>query len=155
MYVAGENNGCLLARSRVPPLGFRGPILTRPLNASDVKSTSRFGIDKFGMYCGAQDTLNAIHKAQKAGTLHLKYHGIEMVEKAGNRLCYKLVRTPYDPPEMKEKINELTIYIDRATLLQVGSILKDEKGEFIAEYFFRDIELNPTFDEGQFTRKKL
>lgn len=154
MFVAGENDGCLLARSRVPP-GFRGLVLKRPLDAADVKRTSRFGIDKFGMYCGAKDTLDAIHKAKEAGTLHLKYHGIEMVEKAGNRLCYKLVRTPYEPPEAKEKINELTIFIDRATLLQVGSILKDEKGEFIAEYFFRDIELNPTFDEGQFTKKKL
>lgn len=155
MYVAGENKDCLLARSRLKPLNIRGPVLSRPLDAEDVKATSRFGIDKFGMYCGAKDTLDAIHAAQKAGTLHLKYHGIEMVEKAGNRLCYKLVRTPYDPPEAKERINELTIYIDRATLLQVGSILKDAKGEFIAEYFFRNIELNPAFDDAQFTRKKL
>jgi hypothetical protein len=129
--------------------------LTRPLDASDVKATSRFGIDKFGMHMGAQDTLQAIHAAQKAGTLHLKYEGIEKVSKAGDRLCYKLVRTPYTPPEEKEGINELITYIDRATLLQVGSILKDAKGEFIGEYFFRDIELNPAFDEAQFTRKKL
>ena len=85
----------------------------------------------------------------------MKYEGIEKVAKAGDRLCYKLVRTPDEPPEAIEGINELTIYIDRATLLQVGSIVKDAKGEFIGEYFFRDIELNPTFDNEQFTRKKL
>jgi hypothetical protein len=155
MYVAGENDGRLMARSRLKPTNIRGPVLTRPLDADDVKATSRFGIDRFGMYMGAKDTLDAIHAAQKAGTLSLTYHGIESVEKAGNRLCYKFVRTPYTPPEAKEGINELTIFIDRATLLQVGSILKDVKGEFIAEYFFRDIELNPTFADDQFTRKKL
>lgn len=155
LYVEGENNGCLLALSRLPPFGIRGPVLTRPLNAADVTATSRFGIDKFGMYMGATDTLRAIHAAQKSGTLHLTYEGIEKVSKAGDRLCYKLVRTPYVPPEEKEGLNELTIFIDRATLLQVGSILRDSKGELIAEYFFRDIELNPVFDDAQFTRKKL
>ncbi len=155
LYVEGENDGCLLARSRLPPLGFRGPILTRPLDAADVQATSRFGINRFGIYTGQKDTLDAIQKAEKAGTLHLKYHGIETVEKAGNRLCYKLVRSPYEPPEEMEDLNELTIYIDRATLFQVGSILRDAKGEFVAEYFFRDIELNPKFDEKQFTRKAL
>jgi hypothetical protein len=155
LYVEGENGGNLLARSCIPGIGMRGPVLSRPLDGADVTSTSRFGIDKFGMICGAKDTLEAAKAAQKAGTLHLRYDGIETVEKAGNRLCYKLVRTPYDPPEAKEGINELTIYIDRATLLQVGSILIDAKGEFVAEYFFRDIEINPKFKEGQFTKKAL
>jgi hypothetical protein len=40
-------------------------------------------------------------------------------------------------------------------LLQVGSILRGEKMDLIAEYFFRDIVPNPTFDEKQFTRKAL
>jgi outer membrane lipoprotein-sorting protein len=39
--------------------------------------------------------------------------------------------------------------------LQVGSVLLDSKGQVIAEYFFRDIEINPTFDKDQFTRKAL
>lgn len=154
MYVAGQYEGKLVAR----PLFFGRelPVLARrPLDAPDVMSTTRFGIDKFGMYLGAKATLDAIHAAQKAGTLHLKYEGIETVAKAGNRRCYKLVRTPYMPPEEKEGINELTIYIDRATLFQVGSILKDARGEFIAEYFFTEIELNPIFDEKQFTDKAL
>ena len=83
----------------------------------------------------------------------MKYLGIERPKEVGNRLCYKFVRTPYDPPEglAKENLNELTIYIDMQTMMQVGSVLKDMEGKLIAEYFFREIELNPTFDEKQFT----
>jgi outer membrane lipoprotein-sorting protein len=47
---------------------------------------------------------------------------------------------------------KLTIWIDCDTLMQVGSDLRDADGEFIAEYYFRDIELNPKFDDKQFTR---
>ena len=151
MYVSDENDGKLLARTRIPPVGIQGPVLAFPLTAPNVQAAGRFGIDKFGMYLGAKDTLAAIHAAQKAGTLHLRYDGIEPVEKAGGRMCHKFVRTPYDPPEAKERINNLTFYIDRATLLQVGSILIDENGEFVAEYFFKDVEINPTFHEKQFT----
>lgn len=154
LYVEGQNNNRIAVR---PCLigGIHGPILRRPLDAGDVKSSSRFPVTRFGLYAGAKGTLQSIHEAQEKGTLHLRYDGIERVEKAGHRPCYKLVRWKYDPPEEKEGLNELTIYIDQATLFQVGSILRDAKGEFIAEYFFRDIELNPTFDEKQFTEKTL
>lgn len=153
LYVEGENGGSLLARSLI--FGIPGPILSRPLNAADVKSTSRFGIDSFGIYLGQKATYDAIVEAKKGGVLFLNYKGIEPCEKAGNRLCYKFVRTPYEPPDPAEGLNDLAFYIDRATLMQVGSVLTDDKGKFIAEYFFRDIEVNPTFDEKQFTRKAL
>ena len=120
-------------------------------------ATSRFGVDKFGMYLGAKDTVEYMAKAKQKGTLHIKYLGIERAKEVGNRFCYKFVRTPYETPEglASEKLNELTIYIDTQTRLQVGSVLKDTDGKLIAEYFFRDIELNPTFDEKQFTMDSL
>jgi hypothetical protein len=34
-------------------------------------------------------------------------------------------------------------------------VLKDSDGKLIAEYFFHDIHLNPTFTEKQFTQKAL
>lgn len=155
MYVEGENDGNLLARGLL--FGVEVPVLLRrPVWASDAKSSSRFPITKFGVNMGQRSTLDSIHRAQKADTLHLKYLGTERVEKTGNRMCYKLIRTPYVPPEEgDDNLNELTIYIDRATLLQVGSVLKNASGEPLAEYFFREIELNPTFDEDQFTEKTL
>ena len=65
LYVEGDNDGKLLPRLRLAPFEIqRGPILARPLDAADVTSTSRFGINRFGIYFGARDTLDAIHAAQ-------------------------------------------------------------------------------------------
>ncbi|MSQ95103.1 MAG: DUF1571 domain-containing protein [Gemmataceae bacterium] len=151
LYVEGENDGNLLAR----PFFDKFPIMTARPDGAEAMSTSRFPVTEFGIYKGAKSTLTAIHEAQSKKTLHLKYEGIHRLEQVGGRLCYKLVRTPYDPPEEKESLNELTIFIDQETLMQVGSILKDTEGKLIAEYFFRDVQVNPTFDAKQFTDKAL
>ena len=55
----------------------------------------------------------------------------------------------------EDGLNELTLYIDCENWLQVGSILRDPEGRLIAEYFFPDVEINPTFPENQFTRAAL
>src|SRR5205807_2321134 len=151
-YVAGENDGKLQARSCL--FGIRGPIVSRPVDGPDAKATSRFPITEFGMYVGAKQTIDAMLAARERNALHVRYLGTERLKQVGNRLCYKFIRTPYNPPEA-DNVNELTVYIDQETLLQVGSTLRDPDGELIAEYFFRDIELNPTFDEKQFTSKAL
>jgi hypothetical protein len=150
LYVDGENDNLLMAR-----VFFKfGPIFHKKVDAPDVKTTSRFPITQFGMYIGAKDTLYHMQAAEKAGTLHVRYEGIIPVKELGNRLCYKFVRTPYNPPE-GDGVNELTIYIDQVTHMQTGSVLKDSEGKLIAEYFFHDIHLNPTFTEKQFTQKAL
>ena len=153
LYVHGNNDGKLIARGLA--FGFEVPILvTRTLDAPDVKATSRFPVTEFGIYKGAKSTIDAMRAAEKRGALAVRYDGIECVKELGDRYCYKLVRGPYDPPEV-DGINELTIYVDVETLMQTGSVLKDAEGKLIAEYFFRDIELNPQFDEQQFTNKSL
>lgn len=149
MYVEGENDGKLLARSML--FGIRGPIVARPVDAPDCKATSRFPITEFGIRAGAVSTINAMRAAQARGKLHVTYEGTEPVAKLGDRPCYRMVRTPYDPPE-DDNCYKLTIWIDCDTLMHVGSELIDVEGNLIAEYYFRDIELNPTFDEKQFTR---
>ena len=150
LYVDGENDGLLLARPTVSVLG----IQQRKVDDPQVKATSRFPITQFGPYLGAKDTHYHMYEAQKNGTLHVKYEGITRVKELGNRPCYKFRRYPYLPPE-GDGVNDLTIYIDLDTHMQVGSVLKDVEGMLIAEYFFRDIELNPTFSDIQFTRKAL
>lgn len=153
LYDAGENDNVLAVRlSRIFPV-----ILHKKLTDPEVMATSRFGVTKFGMYFGAKDTVDTMREAAKKNTLHVSYQGIERPKELGNRLCYKFIRTPYDSPEglAKENLNELTIYIDMQTRLQVGSVLKDTAGKLIAEYFFREIELNPTFDEKQFALDSL
>src|SRR5262249_30219532 len=150
LWVDGENDGLLLVR----PINAFVPYMHKKVDAPDVMATSRFPITQFGMYLGAKDTLIHMKAAQEKGTLHVAYLGVERPEVLGNRRCYKFVRTPYYPPE-GDGVNELIIYIDQATLMQVGSVLKDSDGNLIAEYFFRDVELNPTYDAKMFTLKSI
>ena len=49
----------------------------------------------------------------------------------------------------------LTVYIDLENWLQIGSILRDSEGKLIADYFFRDVHINPKFKDNQFTRSAL
>jgi len=154
LYVEGENNNKMKAR----PAGFllqNLGIFTRDIDAPDVRASGRYLVTQFGIKLGTVRTLNAMLSAKGRNVLHVEYKGVFRVPDTGDRLCYKIVRTPYDPPEDLEGVNELTIYIDTETWLQVGSILKDSAGKLIAEYFFRNIKLNPTFKANQFKLSTL
>jgi hypothetical protein len=153
MYVEGENENNLLAHSALFSIP-TGIIVKRAVDDPSAKATSRFPITEFGIKPGMISTIRSMKAAQAKGTLQLRCEGIEPVAKLGDRPCYKLVRSPYSPLE-EDNINKLTIWIDRDTLMQVGSELIDIDGNLIAEYYFRDIELNPTFSDKQFTREAL
>ena len=150
LYVKGENDDKLLGLPNVPFF----PITPRPVDGWDAKKSGRYFMNDFGFYKATQRTIASMRKAQAADKLHVRFEGMVRVEKLDNRLCYKLVRMPYDPPE-EDQINELVLYVDQETLLQTGSVLRDVNNQLIAEYFFRDIEINPVFDEKQFTREAL
>lgn len=152
LYVEGENNNQLLAR----PAGLLASlgVFARDVNSPEIKAAGRYTITEFGMKLGTLRTLKPMLEARKRGALHIRYEGIFRVPETGDRLCYKLVRTPYEPRD-GEDLNELTIYIDVETWLQVGSVLKDSQGQLIAEYFFRSIHLNTSFETHQFSREAL
>jgi hypothetical protein len=150
LYVEGENDSKMLARPRVTVL----PIMTRDVDSPDARNAGRYTIAQFGMGKAMERTVASMRDAQARGALHLRYEGLVKLDEVGGRVCYKFVRTPYDPLE-EEGLNELTLYVDRDTWLQVGSVLRDPNGELIAEYFFRDIRLNPDIPEKQFTRGSL
>ncbi|MCI0379747.1 MAG: DUF1571 domain-containing protein [Gemmataceae bacterium] len=151
LYVEGENDGKLLARGK----GLTGLIVvSKDVDGTEAKRSGRYTIAQFGMKQGTQRTVAAMHRAEARGALHVQYHGLFQVPELDNRQCYKFVRTPYVPVE-EEGVNELVIYVDRETWLQSGSVLKDIKGNLIAEYWFRDVRLNPKFDDNQFTRDAL
>jgi hypothetical protein len=155
LYVKEQDANLLYVRIGDPSWGPLG-ILPKALTDPQVTATSRFGIDKFGMYIGAKDTVVEMRRAKENNTLHVKYEGKLRVPECGNRLCYKFVRTPYEPPEAKfDYCNELVVFIDAATHMQVGSILKNDKGELIAYYYFHNITRNPSFKDTQFTKKSL
>lgn len=152
LYVQGENGNRMLAR----PAGLLSNlgVFARDVDSREIKASGRYIVTEFGMKLGTIRTLKPMLEAKKRHALFVRYDGLYRVPETGDRLCYKLVRTPYQPPE-DEGVNELTIYIDLETWLQVGSVLKDARGELIAEYYFRDIHLNPKFRPNQFSRSAL
>lgn len=128
--------------------------MTKDPDGGEAMRTSRFSIKQYGMKLALERTLASMLKARDAGTLNVEFKGLFAVEKLGGRLCYKFVRTPYIPLE-EDNLNELTFYIDRETWMQVGAELRDANGELIAEYYFRDVQINPDYDANQFTDKSL
>ncbi len=150
LYVEGQNDDKMLARPFVRLL----PVMTRAVDSPDAKSSGRYTIAEFGLGKAMRRTVKAMRAAEARGALHLRYEGKVKLAEVGERECYKFVRTPYAPPE-DEGVNELTVYVDCETGLQVGSILRDADGRLIAEYFFRDIVLNPDIPDKQFSRAAL
>jgi hypothetical protein len=152
LYVEDENDNKVL----VKPAGLLaiGGIQHVALNDPRAKNTGRYPMSEFGMGLAIRRSVASMQRAQAHGTLHLRYEGQFKVAEAGDRVCYKFVRSPYEPLE-EDKLNELTLYIDKKTWLQVGSVLKDPDGNLLAEYFFRDIVINPAFSDTQFTRAAL
>jgi hypothetical protein len=150
LYVEGENNDKML----VKPAGLGGfLIVTRDPEGADARKSGRYTLKQFGLKRGLQRTWNGFLEARKDGTLKVKYLGKQKVKEAGDRTCWVLERTYAKPDE--DGVAYQKLFIDTDNWLLVGTILKGEKGELLAEYFFRDIRLNPEFDRDQFTRKAL
>ena len=111
-------------------------------------------MSEFGIKIGTQRTLGAWKAAKKENALHIEFLGEQKIKELGERPCWVLKRTHYRQPE-DDGVAELTIFIDKETWLQTGSILKDPDGNLIGSYYFCDVELNPTFDPQLFTRETL
>jgi hypothetical protein len=152
VYVEGQNNGKML----VHPAGIAGrfiKVVERDVEGPEAKESGRYPLSQFGIKHGMLRTLAGWKAAREEGKLKVEYLGVHQVKEVGDRPCYKLRRT-YEEPE-KDGVTELTIYLDKENWLQVGSQLKGEGGRLIAEYFFRDIRLNPEFKKDQFERSAL
>jgi hypothetical protein len=154
LYVQGENKDLILAvlQKKVP---FRPAVEETTLDSTDSKKSSRFTIDEFGMGKSLERTVASMRSAQGRGQLHLKYLGeMDKEPRLGNVPVYVFLRKPYEPLE-EDHLNEFKLYIDKKHWLQVGSILKDDKGGLIGEYFFRDVVVNPVIEPDRFTRAFL
>ncbi|MBV9125576.1 MAG: DUF1571 domain-containing protein [Planctomycetes bacterium] len=150
LYVEGENKGQTLAR----PFGVAarilyGDIVHRDVDGPDARRSGRYTLKEFGIRLGTVRTLVAWQAARDAGRLHFDYQGLQPVPQAGNRLCYVLHRTTERAED--DGVTDVTIAVDRENWLQVGSVLQGKGGKLIGEYFFRDLHLNPTFANDQFT----
>jgi hypothetical protein len=152
LYVQGENDGRVL----IVGSGWRSlaGIITRDPTGRDVRDSTRYPPTEFGMYFGTKRTLAAWQAAKKRGDLQVVYAGETKLAEAGDRPCWVLKRVGLLRPE-DDGIVETTNYFDKDTWLQIGTVLRGEEGKLIGEYYFRDVVLNPTFDENTFTREGL
>jgi Protein of unknown function (DUF1571) len=164
LYVEGENDGQLLARS------FVGVVPSDPEGALARKS-ARYSIRDFGIARGAERTLRVWQRAADNGRLKLEYLGIQPLAECGNRNCYFIRRTcepdevdnfaMRDPGERsatespRDAIRHVTIMIDVETWQHIGSDLRTPDGSLLANYYFRDLEVNPTFTREEFLASAL
>jgi hypothetical protein len=148
-YVKGQNRDRLL----VLGAGWRSlvGVVSRDTWGADARKSSRFPINEFGIKIGTQHTLGPWRMAKKRGDLKVRFLGARPIKRAGGRTCWELQRVRYTAPE-DDGITEATFYFDTETWLQVGSYLTGPAG-LVAEYWFRDIEINPDLPDDTFTRE--
>jgi hypothetical protein len=152
LYVEGENKGMML----VHPAGLAGRLVSvveRPVDGPDARASGRYTLKEFGIEKGMVRTLGTWEESKKHDKLTVEYLGEKKLFEADNRLCW-CVRRKYAEPS-PDGVMELTLYLDKKTWLQIGSVLKDKDGRLIGEYYFRDLKLNPEFKPGQFERVAL
>jgi hypothetical protein len=149
LYVEGENGGRFLAHPR-GRLARRvaGDVVERDLDSPSGQRLSRFGLKR-----ELERTLTIYRQAREKAPVTVTYLGQQKLKEAGDRLCYVL-RFRSDQP-LHRGGNEMTVYVDRETWLEVGLVIKEEGGKVMAEYFFRDIKINPAFKPDQFKRSAL
>lgn len=166
LYVVGERDGKLLARSKV----FGKTIEVGPRD-SGPRANSRYSIEDFGFYLSTRRAVRVWNAAAAIGCLEWEYVGTRAVPETGDRECHIIRRRavvdeidPFANGEANPKITDanradaartITLYFDSKTWLQVGSVLHRADGELAGSYFFRDVVLNPTWTAGAFTPKAL
>ncbi len=144
-------------------------------NSTPAQGQSRYCIRDAGLYRTLLRTHEAWRSRQDAGEFKYQYLGTEIMEKADGRECHKIrricVRTEVDAFELggkaandpkvvaNEGFTEVIVYIDRERWLQVGSELyrtePDGTKVTLGTYFFREVDLKPTFPTDTFTVEGL
>lgn len=165
LYVRGENGGKTKAKLKL------GLTLDVSPDDASAKAASRYCIEDFGFGVAARRTATAWAHAKSRGQLQVKYRGVEKFAECGDVPCHVLERT-CDPPDVdnyraddatardpakspQEAFVRVTVLLNAATWLQVGSVLSHADGGLVGSYHFRDVNLKPHFDPKQFTPAAL
>ncbi len=163
------------------PEGFGGKVVTRPGVLRPVsspmepasplaKGQSRYCIRDAGLYRSMLRTHEAWKTRQGAGELRCEYLGKRTPEHIGRechvikRICprveidaFEIGGTASTDPKVvaAEGFTEVTIFVDVERWLQVGTELyrtePDGTRVLVGAYYFRDVQLNPTFPPDTFT----
>ena len=137
------------------------------VNGTDAKGASRYCIKDAGLYGAMLRSHTVWKKRQDDHDLHWRFVEKRPVPEVGGRVCYVIERTcpspEVDPFEIGGEPNtggkpaaevgqvRVTIFIDAERWLQAGSELHRADGHLLGSYYFRDINLNPTFTDETFT----
>lgn len=135
------------------------------------RSAARYTIIESAFDKSMLRTLTAWRAAQKRGDAKPVYVGLEKPAELGGRAVHVIRRScpvpevdsfslreepSKDPQKIKnDGHSEVTIMLDAELWLQVGSHLKRADGQTTATYYFRDLDLNPTFPADTFTVEGL
>lgn len=154
LFVEGENNNQMLIRpaGRVARL-VAGDVVTRDVAGPDARSAGRYTLQQFGLRRTAERTAKEWREAREKGTLQVEYLGVKRLAEAGDRPCWTWRRLLKKPDA--NGIGEVVISLDTETWLQVGTVLRDPKGQLLGAYYFRDLKLNPDHKKEQFQRAAL
>lgn len=151
LYVETENQGRLLAL----PAGFIGRVsgvISRDVDGAEARQSGRYTVKDAGLQQGTRRTVRDWIARRHIAPLQVEYLGVRQVLEADGRWCYTLRRTCPEPEF--DGLNEVTIYIDRDTWLQVGSVVRGPAG-LIGSYYYTGLQLNVDFPPEQFQRSAL
>ena len=150
-------------------IGIRIPT---PLNGPMARGASRFCMKDAGLYGAMLRSHTVWKKRQDDKELHWRLVEKRPVKEVGGQMCYVVERTcpspEVDPFEIGGEPNirtsdkpedvgsvRVTLFIDVERWLQVGSELHRADGNLLGAYYFRDINLNPTFADDTFTTEGM
>lgn len=152
LYAKGKYNDKMLVRPRINVPFF--PVMFKEVDGPEARSSGRYTIDQFGIKLGTVRVLKTWKPRQEQGNLHVRFEGVVELPQLPGHKCYCIHRTNIDPPE-EDGVADVVLYFDIENWLQVGSVLRDNEGKLIGEYFFDILELNPEWQSQEFTRERL
>lgn len=149
-------------------LGFAFPT---PVNGTMARGASRYCMKDAGLYGAMLRSHLVWKKRQDDKELTWRLVDRRPVAEVGGRVCYVIERTcpspEVDPFEIGGEPNtggkpaadvgqvRITLFIDVERWLQVGSELVRQDGQLLGCYYFRDINLHPTFADDTFTTEGM
>lgn len=169
VYSTGANDGRLTVWRPGASLSFLRYLDVGPADAA-ARQAARYSATEASLAHAAERTARVWRRAADAGELSFHYYGVRRDECVGGRPCHVFTRYS-DPPQVDSFLLDepapdaaerpgdaaasVTIWVDVSTGLQVGSELRRADGELVGAYFFTELELNPGFRAGEFSREGL
>lgn len=153
----------------VAGLGFT--TIKTEVNGSLARGASRYCIKDAGLYGAMLRSHTVWKKRQDDKELHWRFIERRIVPEVGGRDCFVIERTcpspEVDPFEIGGEPNlggkkpeevgsiRVRLFIDVERWMQIGSELHRADGNLLGSYYFRDVNLKPTFADDTFTIEGL